>query len=210
MIEHKISKRPLEYEDTLKLMEKRVEKIISGNKPELLWFLEHEHIYTAGTSAKNSDLINAGDTPVIKTGRGGMHTYHGPGQRVAYVMLDLKKRYDEPDIKEYVRSLEEWIIRTLAHLKIKGERRKDRIGIWIIDKSGNEEKIAAIGIRVRKWVTYHGIALNVSPDLNYFDGIIPCGIKGYGVTSLKKLGVSINMSELDNLLEKEFEVIFGE
>jgi len=209
MIEHKISKRPLEYEDTLKLMEKRVEKIISGNKPELLWFLEHEHIYTAGTSAKNSDLINAGDTPVIKTGRGGMHTYHGPGQRVAYVMLDLKKRYDEPDIKEYVRSLEEWIIRTLAHLKIKGERRKDRIGIWIIDKSGNEEKIAAIGIRVRKWVTYHGIALNVSPDLNYFDGIIPCGIKGYGVTSLKKLGVSINMSELDNLLEKEFEVIFG-
>jgi len=209
MIEHKISKRPLEYEDTLKLMEKRVEKIISGNKPELLWFLEHEHIYTAGTSAKNSDLINAGDTPVVKTGRGGMHTYHGPGQRVAYVMLDLKKRYDEPDIKEYVRSLEEWIIRTLAHLKIKGERRKDRIGIWIIDKSGNEEKIAAIGIRVRKWVTYHGIALNVSPDLNYFDGIIPCGIKGYGVTSLKKLGVSINMSELDNLLEKEFEVIFG-
>lgn len=202
-----ISDTPQDYKSAVFAMEERVAAIRAGEASDLVWLLEHPPLYTAGTSANPSDLLNP-RFPVFETGRGGEYTYHGPGQRVAYVMLDLKKRQQAPDIKKYVCQLEEWVIRSLAHFGIKGERRDGRIGIWVVTPSG-EKKIAAVGVRIRHWVTYHGIAINVNPDLSHFGGIVPCGIREFGVTSIHDLGKSISMKELDDVLQKEFEAVFG-
>ena len=202
-----VSDTPQDYKSAVFAMEERVAAIRAGEASDLVWLLEHPPLYTAGTSANPSDLLNP-RFPVFETGRGGEYTYHGPGQRVAYVMLDLKKRQQAPDIKKYVCQLEEWVIRSLAHFGIKGERRDGRIGIWVVTPSG-EKKIAAVGVRIRHWVTYHGIAINVNPDLSHFGGIVPCGIREFGVTSIHDLGKSISMKELDDVLQKEFEAVFG-
>lgn len=197
------------YADAVARMETWADAITGGAGPERVWLLEHPPIYTAGTSAKTGDLLDA-RFPVFKTGRGGEYTYHGPGQRVAYVMLDLKRR--KPDVRVYVRDLEEWIIRTLARFGVKGERRKDRIGIWVARDNGKEDKIAAIGVRVRRWVTFHGIALNVNPDLSHFTGIVPCGVRAggkFGVTSLADLGVRASMADVDAALKETFGEVFG-
>jgi lipoyl(octanoyl) transferase len=205
------SDTPVAYADALTAMDERVAAIAAGAEPEQVWLLEHPPLYTAGTSAKPEHLIEA-RFPVHQTGRGGQFTYHGPGQRVAYVLLDLNRR--KPDVRAYVVALEEWIIRTLAALGVRGERRDDRIGVWVRrpDKgAGFEDKIAAIGIRVRKWVTLHGIAINVHPELSHFAGIVPCGVseQRYGVTSLADLGRTTGMAELDLVLRREFEALFG-
>ena len=205
------SDRPIPYEDALAAMDQRVGAIVAGTAPELVWLIEHPALYTAGTSAKPDELIEA-RFPVFSAGRGGQFTYHGPGQRVAYVMLDLKRR--APDIRRFVATLEEWIIGTLAAFGVNGERREDRIGVWVRrpDKGeGCEDKIAAIGIRIRHWVSLHGIALNVAPDLAHFSGIVPCGVSNprYGVTSLADLGVPVTMAEVDSVLRREFEALFG-
>ncbi|HEU4837985.1 MAG TPA: lipoyl(octanoyl) transferase LipB [Micavibrio sp.] len=202
-----VSDTPQNYEATVSAMEERVGAIRAGAADDLVWLLEHPPLYTAGTSADPADLLTA-RFPVFQTGRGGEYTYHGPGQRVAYVMLDLKKRQQVPDIKKYVCQLEEWMIRSLAHFGIKGERRDGRIGIWVVTPAG-EKKIAAVGVRIRHWVTYHGVAINIHPDLTHFGGIIPCGIQEYGVTSLQDLGKSISMNEFDSVLKQEFEGVFG-
>ena len=181
----------------VEFMERRVAEIRVGRMPETVWLLEHPPLYTAGTSARDEELLAPDRFPVYRTGRGGQFTYHGPGQRVAYVMLDLDRR--GRDIRAHVRALETWIIATLATFGIAGERRDGRVGIWI-DRGGVEEKIAAIGVRVRHWVTYHGIALNVAPDLSHFDGIVPCGIREFGVTSLHALGVNIELDQVDAAL----------
>lgn len=196
----------VKYEPAVKLMEERVADIRSGVKDELIWLLEHPPLYTGGTSANPADLLNP-QFPVFETGRGGEFTYHGPGQRVAYVMLYLKKRQQVPDIKKYVCQLEEWVIRSLAHFGVTGERRSGRVGIWVVTPSG-EKKIAAIGVRIRHWVTYHGIAINVSPELSHFNGIVPCGISDFGVTSLHDLGVDASLADLDAALSQEFAKIF--
>jgi len=204
-----VSDARVEYETALAAMDARVADIVAGRAPELVWLLEHPPLYTAGTSADAADLIEA-RFPVHQTGRGGQLTYHGPGQRVAYVMLDLRAR--GPDVRRYVATLEEWIIRTLAAFNVRGERREDRIGVWVRrpDKGkDHEDKIAAIGIRVKQWVTLHGIALNVEPDLSHFSGIVPCGIEDYGVTSLARLGITASMAELDAALKGAFEEVFG-
>lgn len=208
MVEWRYSDELVPYEKALNEMEARVAAIREGVAGELVWCLEHPPLYTAGTSANVSDLLEKERFPVYQTGRGGQYTYHGPGQRVVYVMLDLKTRNAE-DIRAYVRNLEEWIIRTLARFNIKGERREGRVGIWVDMGGGKESKIAALGIRVRKWVTFHGIAINVEPDLSHFGGIVPCGISQYGVTSLADLGRFITMEELDVVLREEFEHVFG-
>jgi lipoyl(octanoyl) transferase len=195
-------------------MEARVAAIRAGEAPELVWLLEHPPLYTAGTSAKPGDLLAPERFPVFATGRGGQYTYHGPGQRVAYAMLDLKARGG--DIRRYVRDLEEWIIRTLDRFNVRGERRQDRIGIWVADRTPGgkrEDKIAAIGVRVRHWVSYHGIAINLEPDLAHFDGIVPCGIAPtaaapFGVTSLAKLGLIVSMPELDMAMRAAFLEVF--
>ena len=192
-------------------MERRAAAIAAGQAPELVWLLEHPPLYTAGTSANPRDIVDA-RFPFYQTGRGGQMTYHGPGQRVAYVMLDLKRR--APDVRRFVATLEEWIIRTLAAFNIHGERRHDRIGVWVrrAEKGeGREDKIAAIGIRVKQWVTLHGIALNVDPDLSHFSGIVPCGVSDqrYAVTSLSDLGLPVSMAEVDKVLRREFEPLFG-
>lgn len=183
-------------------MENRVDAIIETGADDCLWFLEHPPLYTSGTSAKQQDLLEA-KFPVYKAGRGGEYTYHGPGQRVVYVM----RRLPVHDLRAYVKDLEQWIINTLAALGITGERREARIGIWV-ENNGTEEKIAALGIRVRKWVAYHGIALNVNPNLDHFTGIVPCGLSQFGVTSLKKLGINVSLDEVDNILLDEFTKIF--
>ena len=201
------SDKPIEYHDALQTMDGRVAAIHGGTAEDLLWLLEHPPLYTAGTSAKAKDLLNHA-FPVFEAGRGGEYTYHGPGQRVAYFMTDLKKRGQTPDIKKYVCDLEEVIIRTLAHFGIKGERRTGRIGIWVVTTKG-EKKIAAIGVRVRHWITLHGIAINVNPDLSHFEGIVPCGLSEYGVTSFHDQGKDISLSQLDAVLVKEFESVFG-
>jgi len=193
------------YPQAVAFMEERAAAIAAGRAGELVWLLEHPPIYTAGTSAKDSDLLDA-RFPVFKTGRGGQFTYHGPGQRVGYVMLDLKGR--KQDVRAYVRVLEEWLIRALAHFGVKGERRDDRVGIWVA-RAGREDKIAAIGVRIRHWVTFHGIALNVNPDLSHFSGIVPCGIRGHGVTSFADLGVTATMAEVDVALGESFHEVFG-
>ena len=183
-------------------MEQRVADIREGVAPEMIWLLEHPPLYTAGTSAKGADLLDSKGLPVYETSRGGQYTYHGPGQRIAYVMIDLEKR--GRDVHGFVTALEQWLIDTLAVFRIKGERRCGRIGIWV-DNNGVDQKIAALGIRLRRWVSFHGIALNVNPDLTHFQGIVPCGLPQYGVTSCQALGVPILMAELDKTLQTQWE-----
>jgi len=209
-VEWRVSDGLTSYEDALAAMQERVDAIAQG-APELAWLLEHPPLYTAGTSAHANDVLES-RFPVFQTGRGGQMTYHGPGQRVAYVMLDLKRR--TPDLRRYVATLEEWLIRTLAAFNVRGERREDRVGVWVRrpDKGpGYEDKIAAIGIRVSRWITLHGIALNVDPDLSHFGGIVPCGVseQRYGVTSLADLGHLVAMPEVDAVMRREFEALFG-
>jgi lipoyl(octanoyl) transferase len=211
-VEWRVSDAPVPYERAVAEMDARVDAIARGTAGELAWLLEHPPLYTAGTSANEADLIEA-RFPVHRTGRGGQFTYHGPGQRVVYVMLDLKRR--KPDIRCYVASLEEWLIRTLRRFQVRGERREDRIGVWVRRPergTEHEDKVAAIGVRVRRFVTLHGISLNVEPDLTHFTGIVPCGVSEprYGVTSLVDLGVPVSMPEVDMALRAEFETVFGE
>lgn len=195
------------YEETVRAMEARVEAIRHQGAQEAVWLLEHPPLYTAGTSADPADLLDSARFPVYASGRGGQYTYHGPGQRVAYVMLDLSKRQKTPDVRCYVHALEEWLIRSLAHFDVAGERREGRVGIWVQTPEG-EKKIAALGVRIRRWVTYHGVALNLCPDLSHFSGIVPCGLQSYGVTSLKELGKEISFSTLDRVLQDEFVKVF--
>jgi lipoyl(octanoyl) transferase len=194
------------YEDAIAYMEQHVTAMQEGMAGEMVWLLEHPPLYTAGTSARPEDLLDNERFPMYQTGRGGQFTYHGPGQRVAYVMLDLKKRAapDAPDVRAYVKQLEAWLIASLAELGVESFIREGRVGVWTYDLKGKEAKIAAIGIRIRKWITFHGICLNVSPDLSHYKGIVPCGIAEYGVTSLADLGININMNEFDQLLKKNF------
>jgi lipoyl(octanoyl) transferase len=199
-----ISKELQDYEPCLTAMEGTVARIKDGEDSDQIWLLEHPSLYTAGTSANAQDLLSA-QFPVFETGRGGEYTYHGPGQRVAYVMMDLKMQMQTPDIKKYIWMLEEWIIRTLNEFDIKGERRAGRVGIWVVMPNGSESKIAAIGVRIRHWITFHGVSINVNPDLSHFDGIVPCGISGHGVTSMHDLGINITMDELDMALKKNFD-----
>ncbi len=203
------------YPEAVATMEARAGLIADGFAAECVWLVEHPPLYTAGTSADEADLVSPGRFPVFQTGRGGQYTYHGPGQRVAYVMLDLKRR--EPDVRRFVAALEAWLISTLARFNIKGERREDRVGVWVsrpdkaplLDGSPAEDKIAAIGIRIRRWVTFHGISLNVEPDLAHFSGIVPCGVSQHGVTSLVDLGLPLTMAEVDSALRAAFEEVFG-
>jgi len=209
-VEWRISDDLVGYEAALAEMDDRVKRIISGDAPEQVWLLEHPPLYTAGTSADDGDLVSPDRFPVFKTGRGGQHTYHGPGQRVAYVMLDLKRR--QQDVRAFVSALEAWLINTLWHYHIRGERREDRVGVWVKRPERGqtaEDKIAAIGIRLRKWVTFHGISFNVEPELDHFSGIVPCGVREHGVTSLVDLGIPVTMAENDSVLRAEFEKIFG-
>jgi lipoyl(octanoyl) transferase len=210
-VEWRISEAPVPYPEAVAAMEARVAAIAAHEAPEGVWLLEHPPLYTSGTSGKAADLLQA-RFPVFDTGRGGQLTYHGPGQRVAYVMLDLKQR--RPDLRAYVAGLEQWIIRTLAAFNVRGERREDRVGVWVKrpDKGeGFEDKIAAIGVRVRRWVSFHGIAINVEPDLSHFEAIVPCGVADprYGVTSLVDLGHPVTMTDLDIALRRAFEEVFG-
>jgi lipoyl(octanoyl) transferase len=212
LVEWRASDGLVRYEDALAAMDARANAIARGEAQELVWLLEHPPLYTAGTSAGAADLTDR-RFPVHEVGRGGQFTYHGPGQRVAYLMLDLRRR--GPDVRRYVTTLEEWIIRTLARFNVRGDRREDRIGVWVRRQEkgeGHEDKIAAIGIRVRRWVTLHGISLNVDPDLSHFAGIVPCGIVDprYGVTSLVNLGLPVNMAEVDAAMRDEFERLFGQ
>jgi lipoyl(octanoyl) transferase len=187
-IEFKISKELIHFEDALNFMKQRVEDIILGKEKQLIWVLEHHPVYTAGVSAKDEDLLQKTEIPIFKTNRGGKYTYHAPGMKIIYVMLDLKKFFapQNPDVSKFVEFLENWIIAILAEFGIKGEIKKGRVGIWVDTKNG-EKKIAAIGIKLKKWVSYHGIAINVDPDLTGFDNIVPCGIKEFGVTSIAKI-----------------------
>ncbi|WP_395660747.1 lipoyl(octanoyl) transferase LipB [Aestuariivirga sp.] len=194
------------YPEAMAAMDRHVESIGRGEEPERVWLLEHPPLYTAGTSAQPQDLVETDRFPVFKTGRGGQYTYHGPGQRVAYVMLDLKRRGG--DVRAFVAALEQWVIDTLADFNVTGERREDRVGVWV-RRGGREDKIAAIGIRVRHWVTFHGISINVEPDLAHFSGIVPCGIREHGVTSLVDLGLPVTMQDLDVALKVNFQRIFG-
>lgn len=202
----KISENPVEYEEALREMDARVAAIHEQGAKDCVWLLEHPSLYTGGTSAKAADLLES-RFPVYQSGRGGEYTYHGPGQRVAYVMMDLKKKQVAPDIKKYVWGLEEWIIRSIAEFGIAGERRCGRVGIWVVMPDGSEKKIAAIGVRVRHWITLHGIAINVAPDLSHFGGIVPCGIADAGVTSFEDLGARASMMDLDDALKKHFDVV---
>jgi lipoyl(octanoyl) transferase len=210
-VEWRISDAPVPYPESVAAMEQRVAAIAAGEAGELIWLLEHPPLYTSGTSGKAADLLDP-RFPLHQTGRGGQLTYHGPGQRVAYVMLDLKRR--RPDVRAYVADLEEWIIRTLAAFNVRGERREDRIGVWVnrMDKgAGFEDKIAAIGVRLKRWVSFHGIAINVEPDLSHFSAIVPCGVADprYGVTSLVDLGHPVTMADVDIALRQAFGEVFG-
>jgi len=209
-VEWAVTDEPVGYEEAVAFMEARAEAIAAGEARELVWLVEHPPLYTAGTSAKEADLVEPDRFPVHRTGRGGQYTYHGPGQRVAYVMLDLHRR--APDLRRYVTALEAWIIATLDGFNIRGERREDRVGVWVRRPEKGEtteDKIAAIGIRVRRWVTFHGISLNVEPDLSHFTGIVPCGVTEHGVTSLVDLGIPVTMPEVDAVMRRSFEEIFG-
>ena len=210
-VEWRISDAPVPYPESVAEMEARVADIAAHQASELVWLLEHPPLYTSGTSGKAGDLLTA-RFPMFQTGRGGQLTYHGPGQRVAYVMLNLKRR--QPDVRAYVAGLEEWIIRTLAAFNVRGERREDRVGVWVKrpDKGeGYEDKIAAIGVRLRRWVSFHGIAINVEPDLSHFSAIVPCGVADprYGVTSLVDLGLPVTMADVDVALRLAFIEVFG-
>jgi len=209
-VEWLISDRPVPYPDAVATMERRAEAIASGAASELVWLLEHPPLYSGGTSARGDDVRDA-RFPVFSSGRGGQFTYHGPGQRVAYVMLDLKRR--KPDVRAYVASLEEWIIRALAEFNVTGERREDRVGVWVNrpDKGeGFEDKIAALGVRLKRWVSLHGVSINVEPDLTHFSGLVPCGVTDprYGVTSLVDLGLPVTMADLDVALKRTFSDVF--
>ena len=210
-VEWRITDRPVDYAEAVAAMEARAAAIAAGEASELVWLLEHPPLYTSGTSGKQSDLLDP-RFPLFATGRGGQLTYHGPGQRVAYVMLDLKRR--QPDVRAFVAALEEWIIRTLAAFNVRGERREDRVGVWVkrpVKGTGHEDKIAAIGVRLKRWVSFHGISINVEPDLSHFSAIVPCGVVDprYGVTSLVDLGLPVTMADVDVALRQSFEEIFG-
>jgi len=208
-IEWKFTDGLTSYEESLRVMEQRVADIHDAAAPELVWFLQHPPLYTAGTSAKTDDLLLPDRFPTYDVGRGGEYTYHGPGQRVVYVMLDLSKR--GRDLRKYVFQLEQWIINSLAELNVTAERRPGRIGVWVTRQQKNrEDKIAAIGVRVRKWVSFHGICINVEPDLEHYSGIVPCGIAQHGVTSLADLGLTHTMADLDAVLQHQWPKIFGE
>ncbi len=204
-----------DYADALSFMENRADAIVRGEADELIWLVEHPPLYTAGTSADVTDLVDPDRFPVFEARRGGQYTYHGPGQRVAYVMLDLNKR--GRDVRKFVCLLEDWIIATLGQFNINGERRSGRVGVWVTrpdkplnaDGSAREEKIAALGIRLRKWVSFHGLSINVEPELSHFDGIVPCGISEHGVTSLVDLGLPVTMDDVDVALRKSFDQLFG-
>ncbi|SFR03545.1 lipoyl(octanoyl) transferase [Poseidonocella sedimentorum] len=216
MVDWIVSPAPVAYPQALAQMEARVDAILEGRADEAVWLLEHPPLYTAGTSARPEDLTDPDRFEVFTARRGGQYTYHGPGQRVAYVMLDLTKR--GRDVRAFVEQLEGWVIATLAEFNLRGEIREGRVGVWIArpDKpalpSGEtrEDKIAAIGIRLRKWVSFHGISINVEPDLEHFDGIVPCGIRDHGVTSLVDLGLPVTMEDLDNALRRNFTSVFGD
>lgn len=211
-----ISDRTVAYEEALATMEARVADIRAGRAPELVWLLEHPPLYTAGTSSREVDLLQPARFPVHVAGRGGQYTYHGPGQRVAYVMLDLRRR--RQDVRRFVSDLEEWTIRTLGRFNVAAERRAGRVGVWVgrpdkpalPDGSPCEDKIAAIGVRIRHWVSFHGISINVEPDLSHYAGIVPCGIAGHGVTSLVDLGLPVTLADLDMALAETFVEVFGD
>ncbi|MBU0799315.1 MAG: lipoyl(octanoyl) transferase LipB [Alphaproteobacteria bacterium] len=211
-LDWRISDAPVDYPVALAEMDARVQAIRDGTAPEQIWLLEHPPLYTAGTSADAGDLLQPDRFPVYEAGRGGQYTYHGPGQRVVYAMMDLKAR--EPDVRCYVHALEEWAIRTLARFNVTGERRPGRVGIWVprhdLGQPLREDKIAAIGVRVRRWVTFHGLSLNVEPDLSHFAGIVPCGISQHGVTSLVDLGLPVTMADVDMALRDTFDEVFGQ
>ncbi len=204
----RVSKQPVAYPDAINFMETQVAAIREGSGREMVWLLEHPPIYTAGTSAKLQDLLKPDRFAVHETGRGGQYTYHGPGQRVAYVMLDLNKR--GPDVRKFICNLEKWLKDTLAVFGVTGETRQGRVGTWVrrADNSG-EDKIAAIGVRVRRWVSYHGVSINLDPDLSHYDGIVPCGVSEHGVTSLARLDLKTTLDELDQALRECFVPIFG-
>jgi lipoyl(octanoyl) transferase len=204
----RIDDSPIAYPDAVEAMEARVAAIHEDSASELIWLTEHPPLYTAGSSANPAELIIPDRFPVFQTGRGGKHTYHGPGQRIVYVMLDLKAR--RSDVRKYVQALEEWIILTLARFAVKGERREGRIGVWVVLPGKQEAKIAAIGVRVRRWVTLHGLSINIDPDLSHYGGIIPCGISDFGVTSLAALGQFPTMPEVDMALRETFPLAFAE
>jgi len=210
-VEWRISPSPVPYSEAVAAMEARAAAIADHEASELVWLLEHPPLYTSGTSGRTGDLLDP-RFPLIASGRGGQLTYHGPGQRVAYVMLDLKQR--RPDVRAFVAGLEEWLIRTLAAFNVRGERRQDRVGVWVRrpDKgAGYEDKIAAIGVRLRRWVSFHGVAINVEPDLSHFNAIVPCGVVDprFGVTSLVDLGYPVTMEDVDVALRQAFEQVFG-
>ena len=205
-LEWRIDDAPVQYEPAVAAMEARARAVREEGAPELVWLLEHPALYTAGASADAAELLRPQDLPVFRTGRGGRYTYHGPGQRIAYAVLDLQAR--GADLRGYVCGLEEWLIRTVARFGLIGERREGRIGVWV-RRGGSERKIAALGVRVRRWVAYHGVALNVEPELRHFEGIVPCGIRGFGVTSLAAEGVTAAMPEVDTALRASFEEVFG-
>ena len=206
-IEWQIADRAVDYEHAVTAMERRVGRIREGAESELVWLVEHPPIYTAGTSAEPGELTNAHRFPVYRTGRGGRYTYHGPGQRVAYVMLDLRAR--GPDLRAYVRDLEQWMIDTVADFGVRASRREGRIGVWVMRDGNRDAKIGALGVRVRRWVTFHGVSLNIEPKLDHYDGIVPCGLEGFDVTSLVDLGVPATMNDVDTRLRVHFERIFG-
>ena len=209
-VEWAITDRLVPYDEAVREMEARVAEIAAGTARERVWLVEHPPLYTAGTSADDADLVEPARFPVHRSGRGGQFTYHGPGQRVAYAMLDLNRR--TPDLRRYVAALEAWLIDSLEQFNVCGERREDRVGVWVRrpEKGPDvEDKIAAIGIRVRRWVTFHGVSLNIEPDLSHFAGIVPCGVREHGVTSLVDLGLPVTMPEVDSVLRASFERIFG-
>lgn len=214
MVEWLISDRPVAYEDALQQMEERVAGIAAGTASEAVWLLEHPPLYTAGTSAKPDDLLTPDRFPVYEARRGGEYTYHGPGQRVAYVMLDLTKR--GRDVRAFVQKLETWVIEVLAEFNLTGHVREGRVGVWIerpekpklADGRPAEDKVAAIGLRLRKWISFHGISINVDPDLSHFQGIVPCGISDFGVTSLVDLGLPVTMDDVDVALKRQFDKVF--
>ncbi len=216
MVEWRISEAPVHYGEALAFMEARVAQISAGEADEMIWLLEHPPIYTAGTSAKRADLVDPDRFPVYEAGRGGQYTYHGPGQRIAYVMLDLNKR--GRDVRKFVHQLEEWVIAALAEFNVTGAIRDGRVGVWVTrpekplgaDGTPAEDKIAAIGVKLRRWVSFHGISINVDPDLSHFEGIIPCGIRDHGVTSLVDLGIPATMADLDIALAATFPRTFGD
>ena len=214
-VEWRVEPGLTDYATALAMMEARANAIRAGEAGEQVWLVEHAPLYTAGTSARAADLLEPDRFPVFDAGRGGEYTYHGPGQRVAYVMLDLKRRRE--DVRAFVTALEDWVIGALDRVNVRGEKRDGRVGVWVArpdkpplpDGSPAEDKIAAIGVRLRRWVSFHGIAINIEPDLGHFSGIVPCGITGYGVTSLVDLGLPITMAEFDVTLKQAFADIFG-